>query len=118
MLKKLPWLSVPEKHHLYKEKGMTGRKIFGNIILASVLLRLLAVLLCLSVVLQDTGGTESEPAQVHSQEPTRSRFSFPLAEKETDYADIHIYKYLIVKKNNGLWCTEAEQYLLTHAPRI
>lgn len=25
---------------------------------------------------------------------------------------------LIVKKNGGMWCTEAESYLLTHAPRL
>jgi hypothetical protein len=24
----------------------------------------------------------------------------------------------ICGRNNGLWCTEAEQYVLTHAPRL
>lgn len=37
-----------------------------------------------------------------------------LGETDSMYAELD----KIVKANNGLWCKEAEDYLLAHAPRL
>ena len=36
------------------------------------------------------------------------------ADKDPMYGELAA----IVKRNGGLWCTEAEEYLLAHAPKI
>ena len=37
-----------------------------------------------------------------------------LGKNDPMYAELAV----IVKNNGGLWCAEAEKYLLTHAPRL
>ena len=47
-----------------------------------------------------------------SDEPALSDLE-KLGERDPMWAELDA----IVKKNNGLWCAEAEQYLLQNAPR-